>query len=257
VAELKSLETLVIAGVGFTDAGMREIAELSSLTDLNLSAFTNVTNKGLRELAGLKSLRRLYIHDRGGHITISGLSCLNALPGLVVLNVRGIVQDNSGLDISGLTNLEKLTLGLREKRLGKSIVRDMFRDQDMACLAHLKKLEWLQGINGISDIGLENLSGLTEMERLGFIGPSLTDAGLVHLTKMSKLDHLSIYDGNITDHGLRHLEKLPNLAYLNITSRSRISAAAKRRLRDHLPDLATLNIQLKTEGVSRKANRAN
>ena len=252
VAKLQLLERLHIAGTGFTDTGMREIAKLPSLKDLNLSAFANVTNKGLRELAGLKSLKKLSIHDRGEKTTISGLSCLNAMPGLVELHAKGIVQDFSGLDISGLTNLEKLTLTLKAKRVGKSIVRDMFRDEDMACLAQLKKLKWLQGINGISDIGLKHLSGLTNMERLGIAGPNLTDAALVHLANMQKLNHLYIGDGNITDAGLAHLEGLRALGYLNITSRSRISAAAKYRLRKALPNLAFFQTQLKQASPARR-----
>jgi len=180
-------------------------------------------------------------------ILFAGLSCLNAMPGLVDLHAKGIVQDNSGLDISGLTSLEKLTLGLKTERVGKSIAYDLFRDEDTACLAKLKRLKWLQGINGISDIGLEHLSALTQMERLGFAGQNITDAGLLHLAKMRSLNHLYISDGRITDRGLHHFERLEALDYLNITSTSRISAAAQRRLREQLPDLHTLRIQLKKD----------
>ena len=237
VSQLKSLETLYIGGTRFTDAGMRQIAKLPNLKDLGLSPFENVTNSGLRELTALKSLKSLDISDDGARITVSGLSCLNAMPGLVELHARGIVQDNSGLDISGLTNLEELTLNLQIKGLGKSIVRDIFGDQDMACLARLKKLKHLRNINGISDVGLEHLSGLSQMVVLAVAGPNITDAGLAHLAKMPNLKSLIISDGTITDQGLIHLQSHETLEHLSITSRKRLSAAAKRSLRKHLPNL--------------------
>jgi len=58
------------------------------------------------------------------------------------------------LDISGLTNLRRLTLGA--PRNGESL-----RDEDLACLARLPNLEWFQMgfVRGISDKGLAHLQG--------------------------------------------------------------------------------------------------
>jgi len=218
VAKLQRLEELLIAGTGITDEGAAELAKLHNLKELNLSVFNNnFTNRGVAKFIALRSLEKLSIHASGAKITISGLSCLNDMPNLVELRLNGIIQDNSGLNISRLTKLEKLTLGLRRRRVGKSLVFDDVRDEDLACLANLKSLKWVQGIRGVSDNGVKHLRGLTNMERLNVGGPRLTDEGLQCLANMKKLNYLSISDGDFTNKGLRHIEGLKALRYLNIT----------------------------------------
>jgi Leucine-rich repeat (LRR) protein len=245
LAGLKKLEVLGIGSIAVTDEGMSHIAGLTNLRDLNIFGCP-ITNAGCAKLLALKSLETLYL----GHteMTIAGLSQLSALPKLRELHAKDVKPGRAALDLSGLTNLKKLTL---------MIDRSSFlSDADLASLANLKKLEWLQtGPRRFTDKGLAHLAGLTEMERLGVGGPELTDEGLRHLANMTKLDHFSIDDGNITDEGLLHLHNLDRLGFINITSRKRISAAAQRRLRESLPDLFAFRVQLKKEDTSRRPAR--
>ena len=242
---LKELESLHIGSIGVTDDGISHIAGLTNLRDLHITGCP-ITDAGCARLLTLKSIEILAI--RYTEMTIAGLSQLSALPNLTELYVSGIKPAPTVLDLSGLTNLKKLSLG---------IDRSLFlTDADLVSLANLKKLEWLQiGPRRFSDKGLAHLAGLTEMERLGVGGPELTDEGLRHLANMTKLDHFSIDDGNIPDQGLIHLYNLDRLVFLNITSRKRISASAKRTLREHLPDLRMLNIQLKNDTAGKETPR--
>ena len=223
VTKLRSLETLWIGGTGFTDAGMSHIAKLTNLKELSLSTAPLVTNKGLAELAALKSLLSLRL-SHTPKITISGLSHLNALP-LNHLEIREIDQDNLGLDISGLTQIENLFLHVARN--------SGLRDEDLACLAKLKNLKWVQiGFTKhsmITDAGMAHLAGLTALERLSVGGPELTDHGLSNLVNMKRLTQLYL-TGNFTDKGLRHLEglKAPEIVGKNLPVSGNASTAPER-----------------------------
>jgi len=240
---LKDLEKLGIGSIGVTDEGMSQIAAFANLRDLSIFGCP-ITDAGCTELLVLKSIETLSLSHT--EMTIAGLRQLSALPNLTSLSVQiDKTADRAVLDLSGLTKLKKLTLKIHSS--------SFWTDADLVSLANLKNIEWLQmGPRRFTDNGLLHIAGLTEMERLGIGGPNLTDEALRHLAKMTKLNHLSINDGNITDRGLRHLENLPNLTYLNITSTSRISAAAKRRLKDQLPNLVFFQTQLKQASPPRR-----
>jgi thiol-disulfide isomerase/thioredoxin len=171
-------------------------------------------------------------------ITLSGLNQLNALPNMTFLHMTGVVQDNAGLDISGLTQLENLTISLAATRVEGEIVHDKFRDEDLASLEKLTRLRWLQGIRGIGDAGIAHLAGLTSLERFNIGGPNLTDDGLKYLAHMKHLNHLSLA-GDFTDQGLRHLEGFKALHFLRIYSAQNFSQEALQHLRDNLPHLTS------------------
>ena len=112
---------------------------------------------------------------------------------------------------------------------------------------------WVWGV--IRFVVKKNLLAFNILTRLHIGGLHLTDDGLQHLAKMKKLIQLTISDGNITDSGLRHLERLKALGYLNITSRSRISATAKRCLQEKLPNLSLFQTQLKKNSPRKETLR--
>lgn len=52
ITDLKKLQSLEICGGGLTDAGVKNIKDLSSLTLLNLSQNSNLTDKTLELISG-------------------------------------------------------------------------------------------------------------------------------------------------------------------------------------------------------------
>lgn len=251
LANCRLLEELYIGSPGVTDEGMRHVAKLTNLKKLMLFGCENVTNEGLAHLTTLQSLKHLNICR--SKITIGGLSHLNRIPGLYKLVLHDIVQDHASLNISGLKNLEELTLALKKERKNNTSITQKFTAADLVCLAKLKRLRWLQGINNVTNTGLKKLSGLTNMERFSFTATGLTDDGLKSLANMKNLDLLHINNkypakasgtgGRIlTDEGLRYLEGLKMLTYIQIDSDNNFSNSAIRRLRRGLPNLYTLNI---------------
>jgi Leucine-rich repeat (LRR) protein len=237
ISKLQSLEYLSTGSSGYTDAGMSHLAKLTNLKDLRLSA-ESITNEGLAKLKSLKSLERLTL-TKCEKVTISGLSGLNALNNLTALNLRrGIIQDDSGLDISGLTGLEDLRLNV-----GAPLC-----DNDLACLKKLKNLRLLRigrkGGHSFTDAGIAHLKDLPNIRELSCHSPYLTDKSLSYLANMKTLNYLTII-GNFTDEGLGHLEGLKSLRSLSIIAENDFSPVALARLRKELSNLQTLRVETK------------
>ena len=237
ISRLAGLETLAIGSPAITDQGLTFLKKLGKLKELHLSA-PQVSNAGVGALASLGALESLTLRTPG--VTLSGLNQLKALGHLRWLDATLGPQDNQGLDLSQLTQLEELRITLRQVREGDALRADGLRDEDMTGLAGLTQLRWLRGIRGISDVGMKALANLTAMEGLDIGGPGVTDAGLAHLIGMSRLRHLTL-TGRFTDAGLRHLEGLPSLRFLGLEPAGQMSPASRQRLLEQRPELQVLD----------------
>ena len=244
LSKLQSLECLATGGTDFTDAGMDDLAKLTNLKDLRLFFADSISNEGLAKLKTLKSLERLTLSCK--NVTIAGLSHLNELPDIVDLKVRNIKYDNSGLDISGLSKLQKLRLTLSHKGNG------FVRDEDMACLKKLKHLRRLVfgdiSSSVITDAGIAYLKDLPDMRFLFCGSPYLTDKSLCYLANMKTLESLTIA-GNFTDDGLCYLEHLTALHHLKIYSANNFNPAALEKLKEKLPNLGSFSAEQNRELV--------
>ena len=126
-----------------------------------------------------------------------------------------------------------------------------FSDAAMKHLKPLKKLRELQLANSnITDVGLEQIKELTNLEALNLYGTKVTDSGLRHLQGMEKLESLVLAHDNFSDAGLRYLRHLRGLRVLNLNG-ARITDAGLV----HLYELENLQVvllgdtQVTTEGV--------
>ena len=220
IGELKNLKNLSIVDSNFTEKGMSQIANLTKLKQLNFYYCSNLTNKSLAKLAALKSLQSLEISF--ANITVGGLSRLNELPNLIHLHLGNVHQDDGGMDISKLINLEDLSLTTMYKRIDSTIVYDKLHNSDLACLAKLSKLKRVQLPGyGLDDNALKYFSNLTNLEFLNVYCAgelSITDEGVKQLASLPKLDRLMIKDGHFTDKSLEYLSGMPALNWLELTS---------------------------------------
>jgi Leucine-rich repeat (LRR) protein len=234
---LQSLEELLIWGNGITDAGVDELVKLGHLRKLILTASSRLTDAGLKKLTALKGLESLSLD--GASISIAGLSFLNELSRLSRLDVKDVEQDGSGLDLSGLTRLEDLSLQLKRGRGADRAVSQPWREQDIAALGGLTRLKRLQiSHGGATDAALRHLVGLKRLERLSIGGDEVTDDGLACLAALSHLDSLTV-SGHFTDRGLEHLQKLPDLAVLDFSKPGAVfSQAAVADFQRNMPRLA-------------------
>jgi len=236
LAKIKSLEELDLQGEHITDAGMGHIGELTNLKSLRFGEAMMITDQGMAKLAALQSLESIDFELENA--TIAGLNHLNQMPRFTEIRIAVGSHGDAILNLSGLNQLKKLEL------------RDFpVRDQDLACLAQLPRLEKLTIGGPISDAGLFHLGGLTNLHWLGIgadddYAPHITDAGLSYLRNLNRLELLHISGvNNLTDEGLGHLGELKALRHLNIKSKNALSHAALQRLRNNLPNIQNFNVE--------------
>jgi hypothetical protein len=151
---------------------------------------------------------------------------------------RGAFTDDDLAHVSSLEYLKEVWLEQTD-----------VTDAGLRHLKHLRQLETLALIcksergtpANITDVGIERLSGLTNLQVLRLDNADVTDAGLAHLRKLTKLRDLDLFGTEISDAGLVHLQGLKNLEYLDISEtrwekRSRaITVEAATALGKHLP----------------------
>jgi Leucine-rich repeat (LRR) protein len=278
LSKIKSLELLRINTKAGTDEGLAALAQLPNLKKLSLTC-PKITDKGLSKIANMKNLQKLslsvsrYDYPELTFITISDLGCLNEMTNLKSLVLTGVIQDGSGLNISQLRNLEKLSISCKssfEKR-GKSVfpIYQSFTDKDLACLANLKNLRSLilHGSESITDKGLVHLKDLTKLKTLHLDEASLTGQGLIHLQNLTNLQSLYLagtsldqglayiknlkklnelcISGDFTEKGIQHLKELKSLQTLYLHPDYGIPNRAIRDLKNSLPYLSRFQLMTK------------
>jgi hypothetical protein len=167
LARLKRLEELDLDAARVTDAGLKELVRLKELHALNLDA-TALTDAGLKELARLKKLRSLGLKQTG--VTDAGLKELAGLKRL-----RSLGLGNTRVTDVGLKELAPLKR-LRELDLSSTRVTDA----GLKVLAQMERLEVLDlSDTGVTDGGLKALAGLKRLQSLVVARTKVTESGLV------------------------------------------------------------------------------
>ncbi len=103
---------------------------------------------------------------------------------------------------------------------------------------HLKQL--FLGHTRVTDAGLKNVEGLSELDVLDLKGTLVTDAGLAYLHDLPRLRFLILDSARVTGTGLRHLKGLPHLQDLSLDN-TQITDDALPNLKA-LPELRDLSL---------------
>ena len=93
----------------------------------------------------------------------------------------------------------------------------------------------------VSDKGVENLNGLSELESLDLGNTEVSDDGLKHLKGLPKLKSLSLGNSQVTDSGLVHLAGLTKLVMLDLSC-TQVRGNGLKHLKN-LPRLSVINFQ--------------
>lgn len=157
------------------DEHYRQIGQLTSLCTLRFSYVDSDLNEGLKALAPLSSLEVLSFIDCD-KINFSHLTSLRKL--------QQIDFTHSACDY-----LQHLKVA------------------DFAALANVSQLTTLNMENIVSDVDLQELGRLTQLQHLDFTYGDITDSGLEHLGAMTQLQTLQLRGNNkITDEGIKKLQ---------------------------------------------------
>ena len=193
-----------LGGLKVTEAGVKELAKLSSLTELTVGR--GVTDAGLKEIAKLTNLARLDLS--GAWITDAGLKELTTLTKLTELDLSYTSVTDTGMkDLAKLTNLTKLNLS--DTKLTDAGLKDV------AKLTNLIELEVRR--TGLTDAGLKEIARLSNVTSLDLSFTKATVTGLEELAGLKSLAKLVLYDMKVevTGAGLKQLRKaLPNCEVL-------------------------------------------
>lgn len=237
LAELKSLETLVLISKNITDEGLRHLAKLPSLRELQIYS-PKIKGPGLAYLANAPSL--IYLNLRANRLGDAPLQYLKNCTTLKRLELGDNDITDAGLaHISHLTGLEELDL-LRAKITNEGLVHlKPLRSLKLLDLAqtpidddgvfHLKDMKSLEDLDintrgkPLTDKSLAYVSELSNLKRLTAGGSSngpYSDEGLKHLSKLQSLEQLNICGAGITDQGMSHIAKLTNLKFLLLMAES-------------------------------------
>ncbi|HZU38939.1 MAG TPA: hypothetical protein VFA18_23635, partial [Gemmataceae bacterium] len=110
-----------------------------------------------------------------------------------------------------------------------------FTDDDLAPLAHLKGVVWLNlsGLN-VTDASLSRIKDLTGLTRLHLEKTKITDQGLANLKGLVNLEYLNLYGTAVTDKGLANLEGMKKLKHLYLWQ-TKVTDAGVARLKKALP----------------------
>jgi Leucine Rich repeat len=179
-----------------SDAGMKYLADLSNLQNLNFTNPTLISDKQLKHVQKLSDLRKL---DLGGtKVTDAGIADLVELRQLETLNLAG-----SRITDAALSSVKRL-IRLKCLDLGYTGVTSDGLDN----LKDLTQLETLAlGKTAVGDAGLQHLSGLTRLGDLSLYGTIVGDAGLAHLKGMFQLRTLDLRETKVTDAGVNDLQR--------------------------------------------------
>ena len=91
------------------------------------------------------------------------------------------------------------------------------------------------GMSRVTDAGLENLRGLTELRWLHLSDAAITDAGLEHLSGLTRLETLNLENTKVTDTGLEQLKGLTQLQRVDLTG-TKVSDEGVKKLQEALPN---------------------
>ena len=226
----KNLMALYISDTSLTDDGVRELAEIDTLEHVYLWYSPKLTNTALQSLAKMKSLKALNVG--GSKINDEGMKVLGQMTNLEQLWVSHLSLTDVGLKpLENLTGLKAICL-MENRKLTANAVATFLRkvkslerldlefvecnDAVLKEIGRHTKMQHLSlyDIVKVTDDGVKELAGLTDMTYLSLVGSQLSDNGLKHLLGMSKLERLHVYGTELTEKAVPDLVKFKQLNYI-------------------------------------------
>ncbi len=200
-----------------TDRGLKEIAHMDLLKDLNLEN-TKVTDQGLSNLSSLKNLTDLHLDD--DKVTAKGLHYLVSLPVLKDLTLNRVDCDWSAAfaELAQFPSLQ--VLSLKDTRIS---------NDDLTALKNLKKLYTLNlDFTEITDQGISNLSSQPTLRVLSLQGCKHFNGTDFKILGKLKVSYLDLRNLLIDESALQNLEQT-SIQGLNL-SESKITDGALETL---------------------------
>jgi Leucine Rich Repeat (LRR) protein len=225
--------------------------------------FTSVPNavppapQWLRNLAGEDAFRTVYFLQWEGAQRRSGMreAELAAVGQLTDLRLLGLIKANVVVEgsaaIRPLNDADLARLARLTKLEWLELEANDFDGTGFASLQNMKQLKCLQlALSHFTDAGMQELAKLTTLESLTLVRVYPPPDSLKHLTALKELRFLDLSHNEITDSDLEFLSALTKLQFLNLRG-TRVS----RELVDRLKQRPNLSIQSDFDPGVRKPRR--
>lgn len=203
LASLSSLDRLSLSA-GITDIGLAHLARISSLRTLGVSTENELTDRGLAALQNLTNLESLFLTCEHHTISDQGIEAIAKLPSLKMLNINlspGLLE---GSCLGGLDNLKRLEIG-DGIRIDEEFIKALSKCEQ------LELLELSGPSTNIADSAMKQLKTLRGLRWLTLTDYPITDGCIESLTELKKLEKLTLLDSKITPQGIAKLQlALPN-----------------------------------------------
>lgn len=236
VARFAALEKLDLSHTRITDLGMLRLKNLKNVREINLFYAELVTDEGLAAVKDWPKIERL--NFRGTKVTDNTLALLAGKDTIRALDI-GFAEVTD----SGLQHLPKYK-GLRELAFGGNKMTEVGLEvlRSLPNLTHLDlsgKQRTDSGLwfVGITDIGLDPVATLAQLESLNLSGSPVSAKGIEKLAGLTRLRRLDLRGcKRIADGVTPVLQKMPALKWVNLSETS-ITPAAAQALRAARSDL--------------------
>jgi Leucine-rich repeat (LRR) protein len=229
IAKLDQLQKLNLSYTKISDLGLEHLRPLKHVTYLNCYYCEYVTDGGIAFLKQWENLE--YLNVRGTEVTSRVFEHLSNMKKLKTLDVGCSRVNDDGFDaLASLEMLEELHIG-GDKMTGRALPL-------LRLVPRLKNLD----VNGsqrtdsgrwglmLTDVNVESLSALTQLEVLNMGGALVTDAGMKALEPLVNLQALDLSRMDITAQGLEPLTKLPKLRRVSLWHSVRVDDKAAQYL---------------------------
>ncbi|MCB9469253.1 MAG: protein kinase [Candidatus Obscuribacterales bacterium] len=182
-----------LADTNITDSSLKQLAMSKTISYIDLSSCTEITDKGIKHLVGLKSLRGLILES--ARVNDETMKILMQMPQLTELGVKAPCRiSDLGMDrILTLKHLNNL-----------NISGNYFSTSKLRRLKELQNLEILNVSNcKLNNNSLKELTSL-KLRALSATGNSdITAAGINNLKGFGQIDLLYLSGNNIDDNNLK------------------------------------------------------
>ncbi len=206
LVKLPKLRTLDLSDTKITDAGVASLKGHGSLRELNL-ANTRISNAAIEALSGNEQLTSLDIS--GTRVDDAGMIHVGKLRHLRVLRVNKTISNEALAAIEGLVELNDFAGPAEITDVGLNHLRNM---TNMQCIG--RGISRVMG--RVTDNGLRSIGALTEMRQLDLENSQVTDNGLRSMLAMTELRQLDLENSRITDEGMKIIGQMRNLVTLSL-----------------------------------------
>jgi Leucine-rich repeat (LRR) protein len=229
IGALPDLRKIDLSHTRISDLGLAHLRPLKKVVSLNCSSCSYITDGGVASLKDWVNLE--YLNVRGSEVTSRVFEHLARMKNLRTLDVGFSRVNDDGFEaLASLEHLEELHIG-GDKMTGLAL-------PSLRLLQSLKRLD----VNGsqrtdsgrwglmLTDVNVESIGALTELESLNIGGAIVSDVGMKALGNMASLKFLDLSRMEITAQGLEPVTRMTNLRRLNLWQCARIDDKAAQHL---------------------------